>query len=447
MITAYVQSGQSTDALQFFNQMQQEGVAPNKFIFVSTLSACAGQAALSEGKWMHARIMCSGFELDNVMGNALLNMYGKCSSLDDARNIFHRMPHDDVRLWNALIAAYAQNGLAKEALQLFEQMQWEAVSPNKVTFISVVTACASQGVVTHGKWVHAHIMCSGFSLDAVVVNALIDMYAKCRHLEDAWDTFEKMPQRDVISWNALIVGYSQNGESKISFQLFDRMLDEGVLPDKVTFISVLNACASQTMLPRGKQMCVYMTAHRFKFDVPVVNAIITMYGKCGRPKDARRMFDIMPEKTMGSWNTMLSTYAQSGEGKDGLQLVGKMQQEGLVPDKITFMSTLSACSRAGLVDEGYDYFFSMHKLHAIALHVDHCNCMIDILGKAGRLNDAEELANSMPFQPTMFSWTALLTACRNQVDVKRAARAAKHAFELDLEDASPYITLSNIFSA
>lgn len=447
MISAYAHQGKPKEALEVLDQMFLEGVKPNKVTYVSVLAACASDAALDKGKRVHACILNSGSESDRFVGTALFNMYGKCGSMEDAQIMFDRVSGPNVVSWNAMIVLYTEHGQGKEALKLFAKMQQVEVIPDNVTFLNLLSACTSLASVTEGKRIHSCILDHGLEKDVLIRTALISMYGKCGNVDESARIFNKMPHLNIFSWNAMIAAYVQDERGRDALQVFDQMQLEGVMQDNVTFISSLSACAGTAALAEGKRIHVRIVGSECEVDVVMGNSLISMYGKCGSMRDAHRLFDEMPERNAVSWSAMIAAYSQHGHAKDSLQLFGEMQQRGVVPNSITFVCVLTACSHAGLLDEGCQFFTSMIRDYGIMPTVDHYNCMIDLLGRAGLLDEAEDLIKRMPDEPTVVSWTTLLGACRNLADFARGERAAKQLFQLDAEDAAPYIALSNLLTA
>lgn len=446
IIAAEVQNGLANNAFQFFYKMQLEGDVPNRVTFVSVLQACASEAALVHGKQMHACIRDVGYESDLVVGNALVSMYSKCGSLEDAQKVFDKIVDKDVVSWSAIIAAYTQNGQAMYVLQIFNQMQQERVVPNELTLLSIVSAYANLSALPECKKMHASLTMSDCTSCVSVGNALISMYGKCGNLEDAYRLFDLMAEKDTVPWNAIISAYAQNGHGKYALQILDQMLIEGVIPNKVTFINTLSVCADRVDLLRGKRVHTQIVSHRVEMDDILENAILNMYGKCGVMDDAYKIFNKMAQPNLISWNSTIAGCSQHGQGVCAIQLFKEMQQEGIMPDESTFISLLSACSHAGLVDEGHEFVRLINQEYGLLLTIDHFNCMIDLFGRSGLLAEAEDLVNNMPFQPTSVSWTSLLNVCQHQLDVKRGEHAAKHMFELVPEDTASSVVLSNIYA-
>lgn len=446
MIAVHNEHGQAMDSLQLFRQMVWERFIPNNITFISILSACASLSDLAEGKWIHGCILESRFELDVVLGTALVNMYGKCGSPEESQRVFDKMLERDTIAWNAMIAVRAEHQHSKEALQLFNQMQRGGERPDKVTFVNSLVACSSLGILTEGRRIHTQLLGMRFQIDVVLGNTLLNMYGKCGNLEHAVEVFEKMLERTVVSWTVMIALFAQNGLTEESLQLFHKMQEEGIMPNKVTYVSLLDTCANQAVLVEGRKMHLHILDNGFDLDVAVRNAMVSMYGKCGSLEDAWRTFDNMPEQDIISWNAMISAHAQHGQGVEALQLLCKMHQDRAMPNNITCVNILTACSHAGLLDDGCHFFESMHADFGILPTVDHYNCMIDLLARAGLLEEAENMINTMPYQPTSVSFMSLLSACKHLAAIERGLRNAKNVFEFCAEDDTPLVMLFNIYA-
>ncbi|KAJ7569689.1 hypothetical protein O6H91_01G088800 [Diphasiastrum complanatum] len=446
IISAYSDCGEVEEAINLFQKMQETGLAPDKVLFVVVLKACASLASLEQGRQLHSDIIRRGFQSDVFVGNTLVNMYAKCGCPEDARELFDNMSERNVVSWTAMIAGYAQNGLGKEALALYEQMKQEGVQPNNVTFVLLLKACASLAGLEQGRQLHSEIVKRGFQSDVVVGSTLVDMYAKCGCTEDARELFDNMSERDVVSWNAMIAGYAQNGLGKEALALYEQMKQEGMQSNNVTFILLLQACASLAALEQGKQLHSEIIKRGFQSKVAVGNTLVDMYAKCGCTEDARELFDNMSERNVVSWNAMIAGYAQNGLAQEALALFEQMQGEGTKPDEVTYISVLSACAHSGLVDRGRYVFDSMSKNHGVTPIKEHYACMVNLLGRAGCLADAELFINKMPIQPHSVVWKTLLGAARNHGHVEIGRRAFDHVVKLEPKSAAPYVLLSNIYA-
>ncbi|CAM6048440.1 unnamed protein product [Sphagnum compactum] len=447
IIFAYVKSGQGQKALELFQQMQQEGVEPNSVTFVGVLNACASVAALEEGRHVHKQIIQSGFESDVFVCSGLVDMYAKCGSMEDAWTLFSKMPSHDVVSWTAMIFGHVKCGQGQKALELFRQMQEEGVKPNPVTFVAVLNACASVLALEEGRHAHEQIVQSGCESDVFVHSSLVDMYAKCGSMEDAWKVFTKMPSPDAVSWNAIIFAHVKCGQGQKALDLFMQMHHEGVEPNSLTFVGVLNACASLFALEEGRCIHKQIIECSCETNVFVGNSLIDMYAKCGSMREAWRVFDMMPLRDVVSWNALLSGYAMHGHGKEALGHFEQMCEAGVEIDGVTFVCLLSACSHAGLVYEGLCYFDSISLVYGIPAAVEHYTCIVDLLGHAGHLQAAEDMIKTMSCEPSAAVWRALLSTCRTHGDVEMGEHIAKRVIELEPENAAGYVLLSNTYAA
>jgi pentatricopeptide repeat protein len=447
IIFGYVKSGQGQKALELFQQMQQEGVKPNLVTFVGVLNACASVLALEEGRRAHEQIIQNGWESDVSIGSSLVDMYTKCGSMEDAWAVFNKMPSRDVVSWTAMIFGHVKYGQGLKALELFRQMQQEGVQPNTVTFMGVLNACASLVALEEGRCAHEQIIQSGCESDVSVGSSLIDMYAKCGSMDDACRVFDKMVSRDVVSWTVMMLGHVKCGQGQKALGLFRQMQQEGVLPNAVTFMVVLNACASVVALEEGRRVHEQIIQSSCESDVFVGNSLIDMYAKCGSMEDAWRVFNTMPSRDVVSWNAMLGGFALHGHGEEALAHFERMCEEGIEVDNVTFVCLLSACSHAGLLCEGQRSFGSMSTVHKISAKLEHYTCMVDLLGRAGHLHEAEDMIKVMPCKPDVAVWMALLGACRIHGNVEMGERIAKHILEVDPGNAAGYVLLSNIYAA
>eukprot|EP01018_Ginkgo_biloba_P012654 Gb_23605 [translate_table: standard] len=448
MNAGYVQNGYEEEALKLFCQMQQADMKPNQLTLVSVLKASASLAEMEHSTQFHAYILKIGLELDVLVGTALVDMYGKCGNMYDACQIFDKMSERNVVSWTAMIAGYVQNSHSKEALDIFCQMQSAGEKSNHFTFSSVLGACANLKALEEGKQIHTYTIKTGFESYESVGSALVTMYAKSENINDAYKVFSEMQEPDFISWSAMISGYARNGHAEESLKLFCKMHQAGVNLNDFTFASALSACASQApAIEHGKQIHACITKTGFDSAVCVGSALVTMYAKCGSLDGANKVFEKMEERDVIFWNAMIAAYAQHGCGKEALQLFEQMQQQGMKPDHITFVGVLSACSHVGFVDEGCTYFSSMTEYHHITPKAEHYACMVDLIGRAGRLDEATDFINKMPFEADAMIWRTLLGACRVHGNMELGKRAAECILELEPQDSAAYVLLSNIYGA
>lgn len=308
MIEALVasESGQKSEAYDCYQMMKQEGCKPDKVTFVTLLNAFSSSESLEQAQQVHEDIVEAGLELEPRVGTSLVGMYAKCGDVGKAREIFDRLSGKNVITWTVLIAGYAQQGDVKVAYELLNKMQQEGIIPNKVTYVSALKGCVSPVDLEQGKMIHASITQAEYNNDLWVVNALISMYCKCGSLEDAKKLFDDFPCRDVVTWTAMITGYTQQGFNKEAIDLFQRMQQEGMKADRVTFTSVLSACSSPAFLEKGKELHHDIVHARYSLDVRLQSALVSMYAKCGSMEDARREFDQMRVRNVVSWTAMIT---------------------------------------------------------------------------------------------------------------------------------------------
>ncbi|XP_057837432.2 pentatricopeptide repeat-containing protein At1g11290, chloroplastic-like [Cryptomeria japonica] len=446
MVAGYSQNGCFEMALETFKQMQSAGVKPDLTTFASILPACAKMGALEHGMDIHKSIIKEGFFSDVVVANALVDMYAKSGSIHKARELFERMPQRDVISWNAMVAGYAQIGFVDKALETFKQMQLASVKPNSATIASILPACAKMGALEQGMDIHQSIIEGGGCSDIIVGNALVDMYAKCGSMDKARVMFDRMHQRNVVSWTAMIAGYAQNGLVEKALETFKQMQLAGVEPDSTTFVSILPACAKMGALELGMDIHQNIKGGGFLSDVIVTTALVDMYAKCGSIYKARELFDRMPQRDAISWNAMIAGYAQNGFCKDALKTFELMKHSGTYPDAVSFACVLYACSHVGLVDEGCTYLNQMSNPYCIRPTIDHYVCMIDLLARAGYLEDTLNFIIKIPFKPVVVVWMCFLGACRSHMNLGLGVFTAMLLFDLDPKNASTYVLLSNIYA-
>jgi pentatricopeptide repeat protein len=447
MIYGHVKCGQGQKALEVFQLMQQEGLEPDPATFIGVLNACTSVLALDEGRLTHEQVICSGYESDVSVSSSLVDMYAKCGSMEDAWRVFNMMPSHDVVSWTAMIQGHVKCGHGQKALELYQQMQREGVEPDLHTFVAALNACASVAALEEGRDIEERIIQCGCECNVFVASSLIDMYAKCGSMEDAWRVFNKRPSHDLVSFNAMILGLVQCAQGEKVLELFQEMQQEGVEPDAITFIGALNACASVAALDGGRHIEEQVILYGLKSNVFVGSSLVDMYAKSGSVDDAWRVFNKMPTHDVVPSNAMLGGFAMHAHGKEALAHFEWMCEEGVDINDATFVCLLSTCNHASLVYEGLSYFDSMGSVYSISTTVEHYACIVDLLGRSGHLQEALDLIQTMPFQPNAAVWMALLSSCRIHSDVGMGEHIAKQALEADPGNAAGYVLLSNIYAA
>ncbi|KAK2437620.1 pentatricopeptide repeat-containing protein [Trifolium repens] len=456
IIAGFVANGFPQYGFAIYKQMRHMGssiVLPDKFTFPCVIRACGDTGEDFEVKTIHGLLFKLGLELDVFVGSALVNTYLKFGLVVDAHEVFEELPVRDVVLWNSMVNGYAQIGHFEEALGMFRRMVENGMVPCRYTVTGVLSIYSVVGDFDNGRGVHGFVIKMGYDSGVVVSNALIDMYGKCKCASDAWNIFEVMDEKDVFSWNSIISVHQRCGDHWGTLKLFDRMLGNRVQPDLVTVTAVLPACTHLAALMHGREIHGYMIVNGLgkeginnEFDdVLLNNALMDMYAKCGNMRDALMVFDIMTEKDVASWNIMITGYGMYGYGDEALDMFSRMCRAQLTPNEISFVGLLSACSHAGMVEEGLEFLAEMDSKYGVSPSIEHFTCVIDMLCRAGKLMEAYDLILTMPFKADPVGWRSLLAACRNHNDTDLAEIAASKVIELEPDHCGNYVLMSNVY--
>ncbi|KAJ8750220.1 hypothetical protein K2173_014135 [Erythroxylum novogranatense] len=449
MINGYFKNGCAQTALVFFNQMVDFGVEIDGATAVSVLPACASLKKLNVGRRVHAAVEKKVLGNNIVVRNALVDMYVKCGSMEEAKSVFDGIVEKDVVSWTSMINGYILSGDVRKALVLCKAMQIEGIRPNSVTIASLLSACASLKYLNDGRCLHGWVMRQKLDSEVVVETSLIDMYAKCNCVEVSFGVFARTSRKRAAPWSAMLSGYNYNGLAAEAVGLFKQMLMEGVKPYEVTFNSLLPAYATLADLQLAMNLHCYLMKSGFLSTIEIATSLIDIYSKCGNLEFAHKVFNAIPEeiKDIFSWSVIIGSYGVHGHGKTAVSLFSQMVQSGIKANEITFTSVLHACSHSGLVDEGLNLFKLMLKDQKTNPGDDHYTCIVDLLGRAGRLNEAYDLMIRMPFRPSHAVWGALLGACVIHGNVELGEIAAKWLFELEPENTGNFVLLAKLYSA
>lgn len=447
MITGYTEAGLCKQAIQVFDSMHGECVSPNEATFVIGLHACSLGTAMEAGMAMHTQAVCVGEDSSTRVLNTLIDMYSKCGCLEEASYVFNSCQDRDVVSWNGMMTGYLQHGQGPIALKLLREMQLEGLKPNVVSYINGLSACANMESLHDGLVTHSDVVKAGLDSDIMVSTTAVDMYAKCRSMQDARDVFNRLPEKASAAWNSIIAGYGDNEGEEEALRLFYAMQLEDVMVDDFTFVGVLNACASMCALEEGK--CIYSQYVKMGYDVNIFvgSALVAMYARCGHVEDARHVFDALAELDLFLWTVIIGGYAQHGHHREVFELWEKMQESGVKPDGTIFVSVLSACSHLGLLDKGLEMFSSMILDHGFSPTVDHFASYIDLLGRAGCLSEAEHFLERLPLQHDASMWRSLLGACKNHGNLEIAKLASTRLLDLEPEDHTAYVYLSDAYAS
>ena len=493
MVASHAQNGELSVALETFAMMCYSS-SPDEISLVNVLPACASLQASAQGKQVHGFAYRRGLFCDLFVGNAIVDMYAKCGMMKESLAVFELMEVKDVVSWNAMVTGYSQNSDFGRALELIDEMHlkkiplnvvtWSAViagyaqrgmghqslgvfrrmqssnsySPNAITLISILSACAAIGARAQGMEIHAYslrrclISWKKEEEDLMVLNAVIDMYCKCRSFDRALAVFDQVPfrERSVVTWTVMVGGYAQHGDANSALEFFSQLILHGehVSPNAFTISCALMAAARLAALQSGRQLHAYVLRRRFQptGTLHMANCLIDMYSKCGDVEAARGVFDGMPQRNTVTWASLMSGYGAQGRGKEVLYFFNRMMEARLRPDGVVFLILLYACSHSGMVDQGLSFFRAMAGEFGVTPGPEHYACAVDILGRAGRLQEAEKLIEEMPMEPTPVVWVALLSACRIHSDLRLAERASSELIQIGFDYDGSYTLLSNIYA-
>ncbi|TKY63708.1 Pentatricopeptide repeat-containing protein mitochondrial [Spatholobus suberectus] len=477
-IRGFVESGELEGAVMLYKRMLRCGVLkPDNHTYPLLLKACSCPSMNCVGFTVLGHVLKFGFELDIFVHNASITMLLSYGDLEAAYDVFNKGCVRDLVTWNAMITGCVRRGLANEAKQLYREMEAEKVKPNEITMIGIISSCSQLQDLNLGREFHRYIKEHGLELTIPLNNALMDMYMKCGDLLAArvlfnnmahktlvsWTTMVlgyarfgfldvarellyKIPEKSVVPWNAIISGCLQAKNSKEALALFHEMQVSKIEPDKVTMVNCLSACSQLGALDVGMWIHHYIEKHNLFLDVALGTALVDMYAKCGNIARALQVFQEIPQRNCLTWTAIICGLALHGNARDAISYFSKMIRSGLRPDEITFLGVLSACCHGGLVEEGRKYFSQMSSKFNISPQLKHYSCMVDLLGRAGHLEEAEELIRNMPITADAAVWGALFFACRVHGNVLTGERAALKLLEMDPQDSGIYVLLASLYS-
>ncbi|KAJ1298019.1 hypothetical protein BS78_01G422000 [Paspalum vaginatum] len=416
LIRALTAASLHRDSLRLFASMRRRGPAcfPDHYTYPLALKSCAALNDLLLGLQIHSAVVKLRLDANRYVAHSVISMYARCGRPDDAYRVFDRMQHRDVVSWNAMIAGFARTGLFDRAVEIFKEfVMLQGSMPDGGTMASILPAMG---------------------------NAKSDDIAFVRRV------FDDMQFKELISWNAMLAVYSNNGFHVKAIELFTRMEKDEVEPNAVTLATVLPPCGELSAFSIGKRIHEIIERKRMRPNLLLENALVDMYASCGCLKEAREVFDSMSARDVISWTAIISAYGKHGHGREAVDLFEKMIGQGLEPDSIAFVAVLAACSHAGLLDVGKHYFNSMTCRYHITPKAEHYTCMVDLLGRAGCISEAYDFITTMPIEPNERVWGALLQACRIHSNMDIGVVAADRLFRLVPEQTGYYVLLSNMYA-
>ncbi|KAL4186123.1 hypothetical protein AMTRI_Chr09g12670 [Amborella trichopoda] len=435
--------------------------------------------SMRDFKLLHAQIITSGLSQDSLSAQQLITFCALSPSgdLGHASRLFESIDQPSLHIYNTIIRAYSKSKTPRLSLSTFAIMLQRGVAPDHYTYPFLIKACSHLQWVHQGEVLHSQVIKYGLEFDAFVSNSLMHMYASCQAIWPARKVFDEMPQRtlvsfntmldgyakcgkiqdakalfavmtehDIVTWSAMIDGLVHAGEYREALSVFDRMQASNVRANDVTIVSALGACAHLGALATGTAMHTYIGDHGFKLNVVLGTAMVDMYAKCGAPNEALRVFRVVPNADLLTWNAVINGMAMNGMSEKALGLFGEMERAGVRPDEITYLGLLCACTHGGFVEDGWRFFNALSE-RGMSAKVEHCACMVDLLGRAGKVMEAYEFISSMPFEPTSSMLGALLSACKMHGYVSLGERVGKRLIELEPNHDGRYIGLSNVYAA
>ncbi|KZV52597.1 pentatricopeptide repeat-containing protein mitochondrial [Dorcoceras hygrometricum] len=498
ILAAFVHNLVFEEALIYFHLMRLNHGEVNETTLSTVLSVCGSMDKLNWGRGLHGLVLKLGYEMDICLTNTLLTMYFESGRCQDAEQLFHGMPEKDLISWNSMMAGYALGSNCLDALRALGVLLRQKKIINFVTFASALSACADKEVLSEGRIVHGLVIVSGLHENLVVGNALISMYGKGGMAHKAKDVFGKMPEKELVTWNALISGFAENGEVDEALVIFKSMREMDIPSNYITLINVLGSFYVPCQLLRqGMPLHGHILVTGFDSDEYVRNSLISMYACCGDLDSSNLIFYALVNRTPATWNSLVAANAHHGQWEEALKLLREMQRAGVnfdqfslsaalaassnlailedgqhlhgiaiklrhghllkaretfhemlvhgsKPDHVSFVAILSACSHGGLVDEGLSYFTSMTSDFGVSAGIEHCVCIVDLLGRSGKLDEAESFIKKMPVPPNDFIWRSLLSACKIHGHLELGKKAAQHLLDANSSDDSAYVLYSNV---
>ncbi|KAM7265839.1 hypothetical protein ACFE04_003522 [Oxalis oulophora] len=413
--------------------------------YANLISACAYIRSLEHGRRIHSHIIGSGNEPDMILNNHVLNMYGKCGSLNDARKVFDNMPQRNLVSWTSVIAGCSRNGEENDAVELYVEMLLSGLLPDQFTLGSVVKACSGIGDVSLGRQLHGHMVKSEFGCHLIPQNAIIAMYIKFDLIDDAWDVFSRIVDKDLISWGSMIAGFSQLGHELEALNLFKEMLSQGVyLPNEFVFGSLLKACSNLLQLEYGRQMHGICIKFGLGKDTFAGCSLSDMYARCGFLDSARSAFYQIEKPDLASWNAILGGLANGGDVTEAMSLFSQLRHRGLIPDDNTLRSLLCACNSPSTLYQGMQvHSYIIRK--GFSSNVPLCNALLTMYGNCSGISSAFNVFHDMRNNADSVSWNAILTAFVQHQKAEEVFRILKL---LLVSQCKPdHITLSIIYGA
>ncbi|WCJ35657.1 Pentatricopeptide repeat (PPR) superfamily protein [Euphorbia peplus] len=456
LMTGYIHNSQPDLAFRVFLSMLEAGSFPSTFTLGVVLNACSSLESVQLAKQLHAFILKYKNDYDPSIGNALCSLYSKFGCLESALSVFRSMEEKNVISWTAMISACGENSEAALGLGFFLEMLLEEIEPNEFTLTTVLSLSCVMLALDLGRQVHSFSIKLGHQSNQRIMNSILYLYLKCGCVDEAQKLFSNMESTNLVTWNAMIAGYAQamdlekddmlvHQSGMEALSIFLKLNRTGMKPDLFTLSSMFTVCSRLLALEQGQQLHAHTVKSGFLSDVVVGTALVNMYGKCGYIQGASKAFVEMPKRTLISWTSMITTFAQHGQSRKALQLFEDMRLAGFRPNKVTFVGVLAACCNAGMVDEALAYFEIMQKEYRIKPVMDHYGCLISMFAKLGRLEEAFDVIKKMDLEPNELIWSVLIVGCKLHEKEELGFYAAEQLLKLKPNDVETYVKLLNMY--
>ncbi|XP_057949211.1 pentatricopeptide repeat-containing protein At2g33680-like [Malania oleifera] len=445
IISGYARNGSEEEAVLLFRDMCRHGLKPDQHSLSSTLKACCEIGDIETGLQIHTQMIKNGYQSDCFVASGLIILYSDFNEICDAEKLFSRIINKDIVTWNSMILGHAQmEGSAPSCIRMFRELsQTTLLEHDGATLIAVLKSCRGISDLVTGIQIHGMISKSSYSCETQVANAVIHMYSKCGAVDDAYKAFNDLLYKDEISWSSVIGNYQQNGFELEALRLCKEMLADGIHLTNFSLPSCIAACSGLAAIDAGKQFHSFVIKFGLNKDIYVGSSIIDMYAKCGNLGESKKAFDEQEEPNEVTLNALISGFAQHGKAPEAIEVFKEMEKKSLVPNEITFLAVLSACSHVGLLEESLWFFNLMHRKYNFKPGSQHYSCLVDVFGRAGRLEEAYQIIQNVK---SVSAWRTLLSACRNHGNVIIAEKSARKVMELDPNDHASYVLLSNLYS-
>lgn len=446
LLSGFVQNGLYDEAVAIFHRMQVTVQKPDRYSVISMISTFARLGSLSNGLEIHAYAMKNGMDSDLQVCNTLVDMYAKCSKMDYAESVFERLNFRDSISWTTIIMGYAQNGYPSRALRSFREAQMDGIESDPMLISSILQVCGELKFSYFVKEIHGQIIRKGLC-DIILENTLVNTYSKCECIDYATRVFKNIKAKNVVSWTIMMCCLVQNGLAIEALDVFISMKEIEIEPDSVSLLSLLSAVSDLSALNKGKEIHGYLIRKEFILHGPIVSSLVDMYASCGSLKNAVSVFNCIEVKDIVLWTSMINAYGMHGLGKEAVSLFNRMVAEKIIPDHVSFLAILYACSHSSLINEGKAFFKSMVNDYNLKPWPEHYTCMVDLLGRANNLEEAFVFVQNMELNPNVEIWRSLLGACKVHNNIKLGNLVAQKLLESDSNDIKNYVLVSNFYAS